>query len=225
MLKNRLFVIFLLTISVFFTSCFEVIEEITMAKDGTGTMTLTVNLSQSKSRIAAIMLMDTIHGYKVPGKQEIQQEIDKTVAQLSRMPGISNVKSTTDFTNFVADIRFSFKDVTDVNHLVKALLEQYKVKSTNIPTYNYNKEEARFTRNYSYSNDVKAQFNQLRNRDKEIFSTAAYVSILRFETTITSYSNKLARISKNQQAIIQRLAIPDLINGQANISNQVQLSK
>jgi hypothetical protein len=169
--------------------------------------------------------MDSIHGYKVPRKQEIQQEIDKTVAQLSRMPGISNVKSTADFTNFVADIRFSFKDVADVNHLVKALLEQYKVKSTNIPTYNYNKEEARFTRDYSYSNDVKAQFNQLKNRDKEIFSAAAYVSILRFETTITSYSNKLARISKNQQAIIQRLAIPDLINGQANISNQVQLSK
>jgi ribosomal protein L23 len=225
MFKNKLFVILLLTISVFFTSCFEVIEEITMGKDGTGTMTLTVNFSQSKNRIAAIMLMDSIHGYKVPRKQEIQQEIDKTVAQLSRMPGISNVKSTADFTNFVADIRFSFKDVADVNHLVKALLEQYKVKSTNIPTYNYNKEEARFTRDYSYSNDVKAQFNQLKNRDKEIFSAAAYVSILRFETTITSYSNKLARISKNQQAIIQRLAIPDLINGQANISNQVQLSK
>jgi hypothetical protein len=225
MFKNRLFIIFLLTISVFFTSCFEVIEEITMGKDGTGIMTLTVNFSQSKSRIAAIMLMDSIHGYKVPDKQEIQQEIDKTVAQLSRMPGISNAKSTADFTNFVADIRFSFKDVTDVNHLIKALLEQYKVKNPNIPTYNYNKEDARFTRNYSYSNDVKAQFNQLKNRDKEIFSTAAYVSILRFETTITSYSNKLARISKNQQAIIQRLAIPDLINGQANISNQVQLSK
>ncbi|SFD87403.1 hypothetical protein SAMN05518672_103629 [Chitinophaga sp. CF118] len=225
MFKNRLFVIFLLTIPVFFTSCFEVIEEIIMRKDGTGTMVLTVNLSQSKTRIAAIMLMDSIHGYKVPDKQEIQQEIDKTVAQLGSMPGISNVRSTADFTNFVGDIRFSFRDVSDVNHLIKALLEQYKVKSTNIPTYNYNKEDARFTRVYSYSNDVRTQFNQLKDRDKEVFSAAAYVSILRFETIITSYSNKLARISKNQQAIIQRLAIPDLINGRANISNQIQLLK
>jgi hypothetical protein len=188
-------------------------------------MVLTVNFSQSKTRIAAIMLMDSIHGYKVPDKQEIKQEIDKTVAQLSRMPGISNVKSTADFTNFVADIRFSFKDISDVNHLIKALLEQYKVKNTNIPTYNYNKEDALFTRVYSYSNDVRAQFNQLKDRDKEIFSTAAYVSILRFETIITSYSNKLTRISKNQRAIIQRVAIPDLISGRDNISNQIQLSK
>jgi hypothetical protein len=225
MLRNKHFVTLLLAISIFFTSCFEVIEEITLSKDGTGTMRLTVNCSQSKTRIAAIMLMDTIHGHKVPRKQEIQQEIDKTVAQLSRMPGISNVKSTVDFTNFIADIRFSFKDVADVNHLTKALLEQYKVKSTNIPTYSYNKEEARFSKDYSYSGDVKKQFNQLKDRDKEIFKTAAYVSILRFETTITDYSNKLARISRNQQAIIQRMAIADLINGRINISNQVQLSK
>lgn len=224
-LKNKLFVILLLSMPVLFSSCFEVIEEITMGKDGAGTMTLTVNFSQSKTRIAAIMLMDSIHGYKVPRKQEIQQEIDKTVVQLNRMPGISNVKSTADFTNFVGDIRFSFKDVADVNHLIKALLEQYKVQNVNVPTYNYNKENARFSRDYSYSSDVKEEFGQLKERDKNIFKTAAYVSILRFDTPISSFSNKLARISKNQQAIIQRLAIPDLINGQANISNQVQLSK
>jgi hypothetical protein len=216
-------ILIILLIPIFFSSCFEVIEEMTMAKDGTGTMRLTVNFSQSKTKIAAIMLMDSIRGYKVPDKQEIQQEMDKTVAQLSKMPGISNVKSTTDFTNFIADIRFSFQDVEDVNHLIKTLLEEHKVKAANIPTYSYDKEDARFSRDYSSSGDVKKQFNQLK--DKEIFSTAAYVSILRFENTISSCSNKLARISKNQQAIIQRLAIPDLVNGRANISNQIQLSK
>lgn len=225
MFKNKPIVICLLSISLFFSSCFEVIEEITLGKDGTGNMMLTVNLSQSKTKIAAIMLMDSINGYKVPHKQEIQQEIDKTVAQLSRMPGISNVKSTADFTNFVANISFSFKDVANVNHLTKALLEQYNVKNPNIPTYNYNKADATFTRDYSYSSDVKEQFNKLRNRDKEIFSTANYISILRFGTPITSYSNKLAKVSKNQQAMIQRFTILDLINGRANISNQVQLLK
>jgi hypothetical protein len=225
MLKNKHYLIFLLLLPLFLTSCFEVIEEITMGKDGSGTMSLTVNFSQSKTKIAAIMLMDSIRGYKVPGKLEIQQEMDKTVAQLSKMPGISNVKSNVDFTNFVADIHFSFKDVADVNHLSKTLLEQYKVKNTNIPTYSYDKENALFSRSYSTSGDVKKQFNQLKDKDKEILKAAGYVSILRFDTPITSYSNKLAHISKNQQAIIQRLVIPDLINGRANISNQVQLSK
>jgi len=224
MFKIKLFII-LLIIPVFLSSCFEVIEEITLGKDGTGTMALTVNFSQSRTRIAAIMLTDSIHGYKVPHKQEIQQEIDKTVALLNKMPGISNVKSTADFTNFVASIHFSFKEVANVNHLIRALLEQYKVESANIPTYNYNKDETRFTREYTYSGDVRTQFNQLTNRDREIFNNAAYVSIFRFESAITSYSNKQARISKNQQAIIQRLSITDLINGRANISNQIQLSK
>lgn len=215
MFKNRLFLILLLPL--FFSSCFEVIEEITLKKDGTGTMALTVNFSQSKNRIAGILLMDSIQGYKVPSKQEIQQEIDKTVAQLNKMPGISNVKSTTDFTNFIADVRFSFRDIDDVNHLIKSLLEQYKVKSSSVPTYSYDKEDAKFSREYSYSNEL--------NKHKAVFNTAFYVSIIRFESTIISCSNKLAKISKNQQAIIQRIAIPELMNGRANISNQVQLSK
>lgn len=225
MFKNKLLVVCLFAIPVFFSSCFEVIEEITIGKDGTGNMTLTVNFSQSKTRIAAIMLIDSINGYKVPRKQEIQQEIEKTVAQLNSIPGITNVKSNADFSNFIATISFSFKDVKDVNNLIKDLLEQYKVKSTNVPTYNYNKTNALFTREYNSSGEVREQFSQLKDRDKEIFKAAAYISILRFEQTIASYSNKLARISKNQQAIIQRLSIPDLIYGRANISNQVQLSK
>jgi predicted DNA-binding protein YlxM (UPF0122 family) len=220
--KNKLLVICVLAMPLFFSSCFEVIEEITLTKDGAGTMRLTINVSQSKSKLAAIMLMDSINGYKVPRKQDIQEQIDKTVAQLNDMPGISNVKSSTDFTNFVADIRFSFRDVADVNRLMKTLMEQYNV---NLPRYSYNKENALFTREYSSSKDVRDQYSQLSNRDKEIFRAAAYISILRFENTITSYSNKLATLSKNQQAIIQRLSMPDLINGRTNISNQVQLSK
>lgn len=225
MFKNKSFFICLLIIPVLFTSCFEVIEDVSIGKNGAGNMKLTVNFSQSRTRLAAIMLMDSINGYKVPGKQEIQREMEKTVAQLEKMRGISNVKNTLDFTNFIATISFSFTDAEDINNLTRTILEQYKVKGTNAAIYRYNKEKASFSREYSYSSNIREQYNQLSGRDKEIFRAASYVSIFRFENTITGYSNKQARLSQNQLAIMQRCPVLDLINGNINISNQVQLLK
>lgn len=58
----------------FLSSCFEVIEEIALKNDGTGDVVLTINLSQSKTKVASVMLLDSVQGYKVPSKQKIQQE-------------------------------------------------------------------------------------------------------------------------------------------------------
>lgn len=52
-----------------FSSCFQVIEEINLTKAGSGTVNLTLNLSASKTKVASVMLMDSIQGYRChPGK-------------------------------------------------------------------------------------------------------------------------------------------------------------
>lgn len=225
MLKTKRFIATLFVLSVLLSSCFEIIEDVTVKKDGTGTMKLTVNFSQSKTKIGAIMMMDTIHGYKVPSRNEIEEQMEQATARLRTVKGISNVSHTVDFTNFIASINFSFKNVTDVNNLVRELLDEYKVK-TRIPfAYHYDREAAKFTREYTPSADAREQFNKLKDRDKEVFRSASYIGILRFENTINNYSNQGAKMSKNQQAIMQRLPLLDLVSGKADISNQIQLSR
>ena len=225
MFRNVRFIIPLFIISVLLSSCFEIIEDVTVKKDGSGNMKLTLNFSQSKTKIGAIMLMDSINGYKVPGRKEIEDQIEQAAARLRTMKGISNVSHTVDFTNFIASINFSFRNVADVNNLVKELLAEADVK-TKIPlSYRYNRDEARFSKDYTFSPDVKEQYNKLKERDKEVFRSASYISILRFENTISSFSNQGAKMSKNQLAIMQRLPVSDLVNGKADISNQIQLSK
>ena len=44
------------------SSCFQIIEEITMRNDGTGDVLLTINLSQSKTKVATVMLLDSVQG-------------------------------------------------------------------------------------------------------------------------------------------------------------------
>lgn len=216
-----LFVFFIPLLS----SCFQVIEEITMKNDGTGDVVLTINLSQSRTKVASVMLLDSIQGYKVPSKTKIQQELNEAVTYLKKSEGISNVKSTSDFTNYIATISFSFKDVSNINNITKNILAQQKIKSTNTSSYSYNKLTKTFSRKYQAVGTAKTEFNKLKNQDKAVFNTATYTSIYRFESPVTNTSNPASNVSKSKKAVMLKSSIMDLINGKINVSNQIQLSK
>ncbi|WP_316763846.1 hypothetical protein [Pedobacter aquatilis] len=218
------FLLFIILIPVL-SSCFQVIEEINMKNDGTGDVTLTINLSQSKTKVASVMLLDSVQGYKVPSKQKIQQELDEAVAYLRKSEGISNVKSSTDFNNYIATISFSFKDISNINNITKNILAQQKIKATNNSSYNYNKATKTFSRKYQAVSTAKTEFNKLKSQDKAVFNTATYTSIYRFESPVTSSSNPVSNVSKSKKAVMLKSSIMDLINGKINVSNQIQLSK
>jgi len=225
MFRSLRLIVLLLCLPLIFSSCFEIIEEITMRPDGSGDMTITINLSQSKTKVASILLMDSINGYKVPSKQMIQREVNEAVADLKKMPGISNVKSTIDFNNYMGTLTFSFKEIANINNISKKILETQKIKTSNISTYSYNKATATFSRDYKYYASAKSEFNKLKKEDKEVFKTATYTSIYRFPSIITKHSNPLAKVSKSQKAVMQKCSVMDLINGKTSVTNIVQLSK
>lgn len=215
----------LLCLPFIFSSCFEIIEEISLRPDGSGDMTITVNLSQSRTKVASIMMMDSVQGYKVPSKQTIQKEMAKAVADLSKMPGISNVKSSTDFTNYIATISFSFKELSHINNVSRSILQARKIQATNISVYSFNKATGTFKREYKYYPAAKTEYNKLKKEDRDIFRTASYTSIYRFPAAISTSANPSANISKSRKAVMQKSNILDLINGKTNLSNQVQLAK
>jgi len=207
------------------SSCFQVIEEITMKNNGTGDVVLTINLSQSKTKVASVMLLDSINGYKVPSKQKVQQKLNEAVAYLRKSDGISNVKSSADFNNFIATISFSFKDVSNINNITKNILAQQKIKATNNSSYSFNKTTHIFSRKYQPIGTAKTEFSKLKSQDKAIFNTATYTSIYRFESPVTTTSNPASNVSKSKKAVMLKSSIMDLINGKINVSNQIQLSK
>ena len=207
------------------SSCFEVIEEISMKNDGTGDVVLTINLSQSKTKVASVMLLDSIQGYKVPSRQKIQQELNEAVAYLKKSEGISNVKSSSDFNNYIATISFSFKDVSNINNITKNILAQQKIKATNTSSYSYNKSTKTFSRKYQAVSTAKTEFNKLKAKDKAVFNGATYTSIYRFESPVTSSTNPASNVSKSKKAVMLKSSIMDLINGKINVSNTIQLSK
>src|SRR5690606_34266997 len=116
-MKRCLFPFILFPLCALCSSCFQLIEEITVNTDGSGTLALTANLSQSRSKLASVMLLDSVNGYKVPSKKEIREELEEVSNTLRAIEGISKVSHTVDFENYILNIRFSFKNVANLNDI------------------------------------------------------------------------------------------------------------
>ncbi|WP_235324527.1 hypothetical protein [Pedobacter lusitanus] len=207
------------------SSCFQIIEEINLTSNGSGTADLTVNLSASKTKVASIMLMDSINGYKVPSRQTIQQEMDQIVNELSKSKGISQVKKKIDFQNYIVSVSFAFENISNISNINQTVLKKLKINTANNSSYIYNTATSTFQRNYTYTKEAVTAYNKLKPEVKNVFREATYTSIYRFEKPIVTSANPLAKVSKTRKAVLLNTGIPGLINGKTNISNKIILSK
>ncbi|WP_435261307.1 hypothetical protein [Tenacibaculum sp. nBUS_03] len=205
-----------------FTSCFEFVEEITFNKDGSGNATLTINLSKSKTKIASIMLLDSINGYKVPSKKTIKNTLAEIISKIKKTKGIHNVKNTLDFEEFIVTVSCDFDNVEALN----AVLLTFSSKKEAIAIkknkhFIYNKKSKTFTRSHHFN--IGKEFQKTKMKDRKVFETATYTGIYRFETPIKSSSNPQARISQSKRAIMLRVKAQDIITNKQTIKNKIQL--
>jgi hypothetical protein len=89
-MKHRIY--FLIIGLVFgLTSCIEIIDDVTIHNDGSGTYKYTVNLSASKVKINSILALDSLDGKKVPSKEDIENDFLDVIESLKKKSGITNV--------------------------------------------------------------------------------------------------------------------------------------
>lgn len=202
------------------TSCFDIVDKASVKADGTGEYTIIVNASKSKTRLASISKMETINGKKVPKRAEIENKISEAARIFKATPGISNVKTTMDFDNYIIKLSCNFKKIENIN----AGLEQLKSKNIlgkMIPTqiYGQSADKKSFTRNKV--NTFKADYDKMSKADKEVFNNAKYTSVLQFENTIKSQSNSSYQLSPNKKAIKLEADVLDLILQKKQMQNTI----
>jgi hypothetical protein len=206
------------------TGCFELIEQLELKKDGSGNLQVILNMSRSKTRLNSIMKMKTINGRDVPSKAEISNRVKELERTVASIPGISQARSTIDFDNYIISLRFNFTQVQQVNAFAKKIREKEK---TPAPTgaeqiYNFNVPAKLFSRINKYL--VKKDYEKLSNADKEIFATAAYTAIYKFEQQVANTSNKDSKIAANKKAVMLKQPMLDIINNKKSIENNISLT-
>ncbi|MFL9834120.1 hypothetical protein [Chryseobacterium terrae] len=214
--------VFLLIPLLVLTSCFDILDKVNIKADGSGEYSLILNASKSKTRLASISKMETINGKKVPKKAEIETKIYEAARIFKSVPGISNVKTSMDFDNYIIKLSCNFKKIENIN----AGLEQLKAKNIlgkMVPTqiYRQSSDKKTFTRNKI--NTFKSDYEKLSKADKEVFNEAKYTSILQFENIIKSQSNSSYLMSPNKKALKLDGNILDFILQKKQIQNNIIL--
>lgn len=212
----------LIILAVLCSGCFEVVEEVIINDDGSGQIIMTVNMSQSKTKMKSIMLMDSINDYKVPSVEDIKENMSKMVAEIESIPGVSGVSRTMDFEEFIFSVTCDFDNVDVLNSVIAHFSTDGEKRALeNNKQFAYDNSGKVFKRNYHYN--LAEEIEKVKQRDREVLEEASVTTIYRFESTIASAENKDSKIAGNKKAVMLRVAVPDLIQNNKNIKNSISL--
>jgi len=207
-----------------FQSCFEIIEQVFIKTDGSGNLELVLNLSKSKTKLNSIIKMKTVNGHTVPSKEEITQKVSDIEKTIRQTAGISNVKTKLDFDNYILTLNCNFTKVASLNAAIKNISEkESQQKKALNRSYEYDAAAKTFTRFNQFS--LKDDYQKLSNADREIFATANFTSIFRFENDVTGTSNKESKIAGSKKAVMLKLNALDIITNKKSIENKINLNK
>jgi len=219
-MKNLLKLFLLLFPLLLLTSCFDILDKVNVKADGTGEYTIILNASKSKTRLASISKMETINGKKVPKKGEIENKINEAARIFKATPGISNVKTSMDFDNYIIKLSCNFKKIENIN----AGLEQLKAKNIlgkMVPTQIYSQNLQKKTLIRNKVNTFKTDYDKMGKADKEIFNNARYTSVMQFENTVKSQTNSAYLLAPNKKAVKLEADILDLIFQKKQLQNTI----
>lgn len=213
MIKIILFLITILSL----TSCIELLDDITIHSDGTGTFKYLINLSQSKTKVNSILALDTLNGEKVPDIYEIEQKIVWFKTELSKQPGIKNVSVSYNFTDYIFKLNVDFESVTCLQNAVvntfQKITENTFMSNKNWLIWNDN------CLSTDLSEIVNKWFSNSNLLDKNLIVDGTYTTISRFDRPVISFTNSYSKLSKNGLAIMTKVGIIDLLSDRQVLKN------
>lgn len=223
---KRIFQLLLLAaLPVFFSSCFEITEEVNMKSNGSGDMLLTVNMSQSKENLKNYMQMEEFQGFEIPSQAKIESEIAKVRRTLSKIEGLSNIKINSDFEEFIFKVSGKFDNVKTLNKAVNKVADA--LNQTPFPTIkkaNFDYETGKFTRYFKYLSDLdlsQEEYDGLHFTARFIMESAKYVSVYRFDKPVKQVANTKAQISPNKKAVKMESNFAEIVTGKKSIENEI----
>lgn len=222
---KHLFTIVILGISLCLTSCIEIIDDLSLNEDGTGSFKYTVNLSSSKVKINSYLALDSLDGKKVPSIAEITQQLDEVVALLTEKQGISNVSFDADYDNFIFKLKVDFTSIEELESAIKTIVKE---KNTGQEIEELDREWLAYSGaslNRSVPQLQLRRTQRLKPDEIAALKKGIYTSITRFDREVESFENTTALLAKNKKAVMVRTDPYSLIQRTDLLDNAIYLLK
>lgn len=207
------------------TSCIEILDDLTLNNDGSGTFKYTINLSSSKVKVNSILALDSLDGKKVPSIDEISKKIDNVVNKLKEQEGISNVQMESNYDDFIFKLQCDFTSIKTLQDAVTNIIK-IEAKNSNLKEFDtrwLSFEDDKLTRSIPQITIEKT--SQLKKEDAELLKEGSYTTITRFERDVESYENEAAKKAKNNRAVMLRTNAYSLTQNPNLLDNTIYLVK
>lgn len=205
------------------TSCLEIIDDLSLNEDGTGSFKYTVNLSSSKVKINSYLALDSLDGREVPSMEEITRQLDEVVTLLTGKEGISNVRFDSDYDNFIFKLNLDFASIAELESAIKTIVKE---KNTGKRIEELDREWLSYSGSSLNRSIPQLHFQRSqRLKPDEIakLKKGTYTSITRFDREVERFENASALLAKNKKAVMVRTDPYSLIQRTDLLDNAIYL--
>jgi hypothetical protein len=222
----RKILILLLVIPICLSSCVEIIDDLSLNADGSGTFKYTINLSSSKVKVNGMLNLDSLNGKKVLKLPEIKAKINQFKNTLASQPGISNVKTETNDVEYIVKLSCDFTDVGKLQSAIKNSLASLDADIKNSSDFSFNWISWDGTKlERSIPDFSQKQLKDLKQEDIDLLKTGNYTVISRFYKPVEKYDNSNASISKSRTAVMLKTNTFSLTKNSKILENTIYLNQ
>lgn len=221
---KHLFTSVILGLLLTLSSCLEIIDDLALNEDGTGSFKYTVNLSSSKVKINSYLALDSLDGKKVPSLSEITRQLDELIALLSDKEGVSNVSFDADYDNFIFKLKLDFASIVELESAIKTIVKE---KNTGQAIEELDREWLTYSGaslNRSIPQLQLRKTERLKSEEIADLKKGTYTSITRFDREVERFENATAMLAKNKKAVMVRTDTYSLIQRTDLLDNAIYLN-
>ncbi len=183
--------------SLLLQSCFEIKEIITINKDGSGTFSMIIDLSEVKTMMEGFSEGNSAESESPLGGMEEEYEAMKS--KLEYIDGISNIERLTENDGYLVSSSFDFANIEALNKGMNVIYEDENEDGSITEYYKLKGKNFERTALNNFLEDFKEEMGteELADEDmnlSEIFTDVSYVNMVTF---------KDARIKKSSNSDIE----------------------
>jgi hypothetical protein len=194
-----------------FTSCIEIVEEITVHKNNSGSIKYRLETTRMSSLINSFTeIID------VSVENQLKEDIEAFALKLKSLEGIDSVRLKLDGKPGNYILQFSFENPDYLNNAIYSLLGYEKTMFS--PKY-LTLTDHRFHRN-NFSPWIKKYLNkeEVEIPAKEFITMVNYKTIVNYPEKIKRYKGRNLIISEDRRHLTQRCKLQEVIDNKTNVS-------
>jgi hypothetical protein len=199
------------------TACFDITEDITINKDGSGTYVSTTDASKLTEQLSMLAAMDTTGELMPKLKYSLDSSFTANFNQYAALKGVSKVKIDTS-KEFTYKVTLDFANITTLNEVINVDKKEDAQKNL------YAWSKGKLTRKNSGAGmgDMAMEDEQQKEMAKSMLKDMKYKIIYHLPKKVSGMTNKQATLSSDKKTVTLECSLLDIMDKKLSLGNEVK---